>query len=177
MRRIVVTGSSGSGKTTLARTLGTRLGLPVIELDALFWGPGWTEPDTDAFRARVDEATAGDAWVLDGHYSRARDIYLAKVDTIVWLDLPLRTCLWRSARRAIARAHSGEELWGSGNRETWRKIVAQDSLLWWIVKTHRRRRREDAAQFADPALSHARVIRLRSPGAVGAWLAGVRVTR
>jgi len=50
MRRIAVTGTSGSGKSTVARILGARLGLPVVELDALFWGPAWTEPRSEERR-------------------------------------------------------------------------------------------------------------------------------
>src|SRR5689334_5774453 len=92
MRRIAVTGTSGSGKTTFARRLGERLGLPHIELDALFWRPGWVESDTESFRTRVAEAIAGEGWVVDGNYSPVRDLYLARVDTVVWLDLPLRVC-------------------------------------------------------------------------------------
>ena len=42
-----------------------------------------------------------------------------------------------------------------------------------VLTTHRRRRREYEARFADPALAHLRVIRLRSPAAVASWLEGV----
>jgi adenylate kinase family enzyme len=37
-QRIVVAGTTGSGQTTTARQLSLLLGLPHIELDALFWG-------------------------------------------------------------------------------------------------------------------------------------------
>jgi adenylate kinase family enzyme len=41
----VVVGTSAVGKTTLAAALSRRLGVPHIELDALYWGPGWTRAD------------------------------------------------------------------------------------------------------------------------------------
>jgi len=61
MRQIVILGNAGSGKSTLARQLGTRLTLPVVHLDRLFWGPNWSMPEADAFRDRVRQAISGDA--------------------------------------------------------------------------------------------------------------------
>jgi ATP-dependent protease Clp ATPase subunit len=37
--RIVFVGTSCSAKTTLARTLASRLGVPHVELDGLYWLP------------------------------------------------------------------------------------------------------------------------------------------
>src|SRR3712207_7517851 len=37
--RVVVAGTSGSGKTTLAARIGRELGIPHVEIDALFHGP------------------------------------------------------------------------------------------------------------------------------------------
>src|SRR4051812_39023726 len=162
MRRIAVVGSSGSGKTTFARRLATPLGVRHIELDAFHWGPGWTEVDNDSFRRGVAEALEAEGWVTDGNYSKVRDLYLARVDTVVWLDLPLRTCVWRILRRTARRARTGEELWGTGNRESWRNQLTRDSLVWWLITTHRRRRRENEARFRDRGLAHIAVFRFRS---------------
>ena len=41
MKRIAVIGAGGAGKPRLARTLGQALGLPVVHLDAHYYGPGW----------------------------------------------------------------------------------------------------------------------------------------
>ena len=49
-RRIAVYGQTGSGKSTLARQLGDRLGLPVIEPDALFHRANWEPTPEDEFR-------------------------------------------------------------------------------------------------------------------------------
>ena len=39
--RIAILGGGGAGKSTLTRQLGAALGLPVIHLDRLVFGPGW----------------------------------------------------------------------------------------------------------------------------------------
>jgi adenylate kinase family enzyme len=173
VRRIAVVGTSGSGKTTFATALSRRLGISRIELDALNWGPGWTPVDVETFRARVREAVAAEAWVSDGNYAAVRPLVLERADTVVWLDLPLRTCLSRVIRRTARRARTGEDLWGTGNRESWRKQFGRDSLIWWILTGHRRRRREYAARFADPAFASLQVHRFRSSSEAEAWLATV----
>ena len=66
MERINVVGTSCSGKTTLARRIATRIDASHVEMDALFWGPGWQPVATELFRSRVAEAVGGDRWVLDG---------------------------------------------------------------------------------------------------------------
>jgi adenylate kinase family enzyme len=105
MRRVVILGNAGSGKSTLARRLGERLGLPVVHLDVLFWEPGWTKPDNDAFRARVRAAIAGDAWVCEGNYVRRTfDLRLPRADQIIWMETSRLACLWRViVRGTLAR--------------------------------------------------------------------------
>ena len=169
MQRINVVGTSCSGKTTLARALSKRLDLPHVEMDALFWEPSWTPVPDAIFRTRVATALEGERWVVDGGYSPVRDVTWSRVDTVVWLDYPLRTVLRRWVHRTISRLRTREEFWpGTGNRERWDHILGPESLLWWILGTHRRRRRTMAAELAArPQLTR---IRLRSPAEVERWL-------
>jgi adenylate kinase family enzyme len=96
MRRVVILGCSGAGKSTFARALGARLGVPIVHLDALFWRPGWVEPENEAFRAAVAAAVAGDAWVSEGNYvSRTFDLRLPHADTVLYLDQPRWLCIFR----------------------------------------------------------------------------------
>ncbi len=175
MQRINVVGTSCSGKTTLARDLARRLDLSHVEVDALYWGPYWTPVPTEEFRARLTSALDQDRWVADGGYAPVRDITWERIDTIVWLDYPLRTVLARWARRTVARIRSREEYWpGTGNRESVRKALRRDGLIWWILGTHWRRRRSFAAGMRSRA--DLRWIRLRSSAEAERWLASLQST-
>ncbi|HEX5039281.1 MAG TPA: adenylate kinase [Candidatus Limnocylindria bacterium] len=169
MKRVNVVGTSCSGKTTLARAVAHRMGVPHVELDALYWSAGWTPVPDEVFRERVEVAAAGETWVIDGGYSPVRDITWQRVDTVVWLDYPMRTVLWRWARRTVRRMRTAEEFWpGTGNRESLGNALRRDGLLWWILRTHRPRRKRMAAQLA--ARPDIAVVRLGSPSQADAWL-------
>lgn len=99
MKKILVIGSSGSGKTTFARRLGELLNLQVIHLDNLFWSPGWVETPKDEWRIKVAKAAQGDSWILDGNYSATLDLRLPVCDTVIFLDIPRITCVYRILKR------------------------------------------------------------------------------
>ena len=71
---MVVVGTSGCGKSTLAARLSGPLRAPHIELDALYWGPGWTPRPEAEFHRRIAEVIAGDRWIVDGNYGVARQL-------------------------------------------------------------------------------------------------------
>jgi adenylate kinase family enzyme len=174
-RRINVVGTSSVGKTTLAAAIAELLDVPHVEMDALHWEPNWIEAPPEVLRERLRVATAGDGWVVDGNYGMVRDLIWARAQAVVWLDLPLRTILWRYVRRTLRRVARRQELW-SGNRERLSMhLLSRDSLLWWILTTYRMRRRE------YPPLLAARpdlvTVRLRSGRAADRWLAQLRRDR
>lgn len=148
--------------------------MPFVELDALAWGPNWTLVPVEHFKERVARAVAGDRWVIDGNYSGrgARDLVWPRADTVIWLDPPLITIFPRLFERAVRRIRSREELWpGTGNRETFRnQFLSRDTLFWWALKTHRRRRRELPLILARPEYAHLVVHRFRRLAEAEAWL-------
>lgn len=170
MKRINVVGTSGSGKTTLAHRLARLLEFPHVELDALHWGPDWTPAPLDLFRRRTAQALSGERWVVDGNYSKVRDIVWSRADTVVWLDYSLPVIMGRLVWRTLSRVLIGEELW-SGNRESLRNtFFSRDSILLWALQTYRRRRREYPELLARPEHSHLAIVHLRSPRQANKWL-------
>jgi adenylate kinase family enzyme len=172
-KRINVVGTTGSGKTTTARQIADRLRLPHVELDALHWDPNWTEAPLAIFRERIAQALAGDAWVVDGNYSKARDLIWSRVELVVWLDYPLAVIMRQLAWRTLRRTLMHEELW-NGNRERFRDaLFARDSIRWWALTTHRRRRAQYQALFAQPSHAGLAMVQLPSPRATRDWLARI----
>ena len=167
--RINIVGTTGSGKSVLAQKVASSLHWPYIELDALFWLPNWTPAPRELFRTRVAEALQGDAWVVAGNYSTARDLIWARADTVVWLDYPLPLVLWRLLRRTVRRVTTREELW-AGNRDSFRaQFLSRESLFLYAVKTHYRRRRELPVELAQAQYQHLQVLRFRTPHMTDAW--------
>ena len=171
MRRINVVGTSGSGKSTFARRLARHLAVPYVELDALFWRPGWGESSDEEFFPRLKAALGPEGWVVDGNYTRTIPLKWDQVDAVIWLDFSFPLTLKRAVLRAARRAWSQEELWpGTGNRESWRKLFTRHSIVWWTIKTHAKVRRQYEATMRDPRYGHIRFVRLTSPAEAEAFL-------
>lgn len=174
MDRVNVIGTTGSGKTTFSRALAQRMGAPSVELDSLYWEAGWREADPATFRARVDAATAGERWVVDGGYGMVRDLMWSRADTVVWLDFGFWLVFWRTLRRTVGRILTGEEMWSTGNRESVRDtFLSRKSLLWWVITTYRSRRRRYGMLLRDPRYAHLSVHQFRNQQDASRWLESV----
>jgi shikimate kinase len=170
-RRIAVVGVSGSGKTTLARQLAARLGLAHVELDALYWEPGWAPAQRAIFRERATQVFRGDAWVVDGNHPEVRDIIWSRADMAVWLDYSLPLVMWRLTRRTFRRCATHEELWnGNQERSLSAHFFTRKSIFLWALRTYELRRREYPVLFATPEYAHVRPVHLCSPRDTQIWL-------
>lgn len=163
MERVSVVGNSGSGKTTLARQIANAIDAPHFELDAIFHQPGWTELPTEQFRARVDEATKSDRWVVDGNYSVVQDIVWGRADTVVVLCPPRHRVMRRVVARTIRRALLRTELW-NGNREPLTNLTSLDpmkNIMVWSWTRHHVYRDRYTQAAADPQNKHLRFVFVR----------------
>jgi adenylate kinase family enzyme len=150
MHRVVILGPGGSGKSTLGRRLGARVGLPVVELDELFWGPGLEPTPPEHWHTVVDRLAAEADWIIDGDLG-PHDVLrprLERADTVVVLDISLWRCVWRSLMRSRQR------------RDYWQ----------WLVGWRRRSRPALLAEIAAYTPRTSAVVILRSPRAVERWL-------
>ena len=173
-RRFVVIGCTGSGKTSMAQAISNRLSIPHVEMDSLAWKPGWEATADEELFAKVDGATRGEAWVVDGNYSRTRPITWPRAQTIVWLDYRFPRIFLQLVRRTIARCVSREQLWGGCTERFWPQFTSRDSIFWWAIKTYRPRRRNYPRILARPEHRHLIVHRFRTPRQAAAWLQGIR---
>lgn len=151
MRRVVILGRGGAGKSVLARRLGQATGLPVTELDTLFWQQGLTTPDPARWAESQRDLVRGDAWILDGDlgpYDHALAGRLQAADTVIVLDFGFLRCTWRTLRRGRERAG-----------------------YWRWMRAYRRRNLPAVMQAVKTHAPQATVRRLRNPRQVRRFLA------
>ena len=152
MKRVVILGRGAAGKSTLARQLGEITGLPVVELDKIFWRSGLFPTPRVEWIQLQESLVRKETWVLDGDLGPydAVEVRLRAADTIILLNFSLFRCAWRVLRRAPERA------------DFWR----------WVLLY----RRESVPRLTD-AISrnapNATVHILRTPKAVTEFLADV----
>lgn len=154
MRRVAILGRGGAGKSVLARRLGDLTGLPVVELDTLFWRPGLGRPDAASWQACQRDLVKRHAWILDGDlgpYDDALPIRLRAADKVIVLDFAFPRCAWRTIRRGRERADYWRWMWG-----------------------YRRHSLPKVMRAINANAPHAAVHVLRNPGMVRRSIAGVR---
>ena len=168
MKRINVVGTSASRKTTFSKKLSKKLNLTYIELDHLFWLDDWQEtPDFEFFQkiaqaiayADIDQIKQG--YVIDGNYSRTTHLTWREIDTVIWLDLPFYLNLFQSVQRAFSRAISQKPFWeNSNNTESFTRMFTRDSIILWMIKTHKKNRKKYHDKMKDSQFSHVQFIHI-----------------
>lgn len=109
MKRVVILGRGAAGKSVLARRLGNITGLPVIEVDKIFWQPGLTATPGEQWIVIQEKIVAEGRWIIEGDLGKydAVEVRLRAADTIILLDLSLLRC----SLRAILRSRERADFW------------------------------------------------------------------
>lgn len=159
-RRICIYGRGG--KTSLSRALGHRTGLPVIELDAMFWLPNWVERDHDEMLQIIKQrlSEANDGWIVDGNYRRIRPHVLPRADTVIWLNLPRWSTTLRVAKRTLSNALKRTQICGD-NYESIRTALSPRSVIWYNAFDAQKSQTRVAEELNDQQFS-ADVYEIRS---------------
>lgn len=161
MRRLLIIGPCGSGKSTLARELSPRMGLPLVHMDQLGWQAGWIETEKAELNARLAEVVAQDEWLIEGNYGSTLAPRLERADTVIYLDFPIRLCLWRLIRRiASHRAQSRPDM-PEGCPERF-----DLAFFWYVLNWNTGPRVRTEATLAGYA---ATLVRLTSPAMLAQW--------
>ncbi|UIP05831.1 topology modulation protein [Erythrobacter sp. SDW2] len=162
MHRVMIVGPCGSGKSTLSFELARRLRLPLIHMDQLNWQPGWVESPDDVLLARVEEAASGERWIIEGNYGGTMAPRLARADTVIYLDYPVPLCFWRMLKRVWHYRGQVRPDMTEGCPERF-----DLEFMWYLANWSRGPRQRTEAKLRG---QEAKVIRLRHPKALEAWL-------
>ncbi len=162
--RLHLIGSSGAGKTTLGRALAHQLGVPFVDLDDLFWEPGWQAVGHHELTRRVMPVLDQPGWVIVGNYRATTEPHVwPRLTHLIVLDLPFATLLQRTVWRTVRRGLTGEPCC-NGNTESLRRIAHRDGVVRYLLRNWHTRHARQRHLAEDPALAHARVLRYeRSP--------------
>ncbi len=132
-------------------------------MDRLYWKPNWQEPNDEEFFSILEHALSGDAWVLDGNYTRTTHIKWLRANLVVWIDYSFPLTLYRVIKRSILRAWKKQELWpGTGNRESFMRLFSKDSMVLWALSHYASNKGKFEELMATESYAHIEFVRLRS---------------
>ena len=166
MKRIIIIGCSGSGKSTLARRLASRLSLPLVHLDKLYWRENWQPAAGEEFDALLLWELEKPEWVMDGNFSRTLPLRLARCDTAVYLDYPRWLCLFRVLKRVLT--HYGRTRPDMGENCPERLDFEFLKFIWNYNRENKRQNEELLS-----AAGHVKVVLLHNPRETERFLLGL----
>lgn len=103
--RVLVLGAGAAGKSTFARALAGATGIPLVELDEVFWSDGLEPMPVRQWEETQRELCEQPAWILDGDLGRydSLAVRMSHATAVVVLDMPTWRCVVRALRRARER--------------------------------------------------------------------------
>ena len=102
LSKIVIFGNSGSGKSTLAKHLAVEGQLAHLDLDTIAWKKAEViERESLLVSSQVINTflTEHNHWVIEGCYADLLEIVMAEADKVIFLNLPVATCIENAKNR------------------------------------------------------------------------------
>ena len=173
MKRVAVFGNAGGGKSTLGRRLAESTGLPFYSLDMIQYRPGGGKVPHDEYLRAHAQLMQRDAWIIDGFgcIESAWERF-ARADTLVYIDLPLRTHFAWITKRLFKGLFATPEGWPD-NSPMLSSTIDSYRVLW---RCHRGLTPKYRALVSE-ARSRKGVYHLRSAAEMRAFLAAVKSVR
>lgn len=147
MERVIVIGCSGAGKSTFSAKLAEKTGLPLVHLDQLLWRENWQSVDQEEFDRLHAQAINQPRWIIDGNYGRTLPMRVERCDTLIYMDLPRRVCLWGVIRRVLRNYGKTRPDMGPGcpERFDWEFM----KFVWSFRKKYRKKQMALVEQVKD----------------------------
>ena len=169
MTRVAVIGNAGGGKSTLCRKLSTTLSLPHYPIDMIQWQPGWIAAHPDEVRQKHAQIISSDTWIIDGWGSwEMITTRFAAADTIIVVDHPLYVHYWWAIKRQVKSLFSSSPDWPVGY-PLWPMTWTLFKIIWAV----HRQARPQLLQLVDTLREQKRIIHIRSPEELRAFLQGL----
>jgi adenylate kinase family enzyme len=166
MMRIAVIGPGGAGKSHVARQLGEAVGARVVQLDRLFWRPGWVETPAPEWEEIQQEEISHDHWVVEGLHEDTMHLWLEAADRIVFLDVSPLVATWRVSRRRLTGDDPSTAPEGCEPAPAYRALIKFVLYQW----EYRRKIRPEILRILERRRGDAEIAVLRTPGEVDAFL-------
>lgn len=173
MTRVAVIGPGGAGKSHVARQLGESLHARVVELDRLFWRPGWVETPAPEWEEIQRQELSREPWVVEGLHADTMHLWLDAADTIVFLDVSPLVATWRVSRRRVAGEDRSTAPEGCEPAPAYRALIKFLLYQW----EYRRKIRPEILRIVERRRGDAEIAVLRTPREVDAFLRRVERDR
>lgn len=100
-KKILILGNGASGKTTLAKKISSRLNMPILHLDSIYWDKNWEHSNQLLFLNSVNNFMKQEKWILEGTPMLGIKERILSADTIIFLDFSKLNCLKNALYRSL----------------------------------------------------------------------------
>lgn len=145
MKRILIVGISGMGKSQLARQLASKLDIPLVYLDSIFWKNNWIEEDEVVVEDRIKAAISKDRWIIEGYIEPLGSQRAERADTVIYLDYSGHLAAWGGFQRWMNYKGTNRPEMPRGNTES----LGVKFLLTLLRRDERPEIEKVAARFPD----------------------------